>query len=51
MSIEEDNKALARRYFDLLNKNDLPTTLLARNPMATAYSWGVRSLGSGSRLS
>jgi len=25
MSIEEDNKALVRRYIDLLNKNDLPT--------------------------
>jgi steroid delta-isomerase-like uncharacterized protein len=25
MSIEEDNKALVRRYIDLFNRNDLPT--------------------------
>jgi hypothetical protein len=25
MSVEDDNKALVRRYYDLFNRNDLPT--------------------------
>ena len=36
MSIEEDNKALVRRYTDLFNRNDLPTEEVIA-PLASGF--------------
>jgi steroid delta-isomerase-like uncharacterized protein len=36
MSIEEDNKALVRRYIDLFNRNDLPTEEVIA-PLASGF--------------
>jgi steroid delta-isomerase-like uncharacterized protein len=38
MSIEEDNKALVRRYTDLFNRNDLPVEeFIALAPLASSF--------------
>jgi steroid delta-isomerase-like uncharacterized protein len=36
MSLQDDNKALVRRYFDLLNRNDLPTEEML-TPLAPGF--------------